>query len=176
MCTTIARGLAAIIAFAGAFDSAGQEVTLPADSGLITAPFVCAQGSVHQPVRTDLARGGRAAYTFTITNGGEYAVALFVKAPAGRSNSFYVNLDAEPVDPAMIWDVPTSETFTNSFVTWRGNGTPDRPQFSAKFFALAPGPHRIIVRGRAAQTEFTRLSLWRRPTPAGNLRAVIPGP
>ena len=85
-----------------------RGLTFAADSGVYTAPFTAANGTLAQSVTTGLASSGRAAYNFNIVKAGSYLVSAMVIAPNLGQNSFYVNIDAEPTDPLMIWDVPVS--------------------------------------------------------------------
>ena len=89
------------------------SVTFAADSGTISTPLVASDGKIDQPVGTDLAKGGEAAYSFNLPNAGNYVVSAMVLAPNEGQNSFYVNVDAEPIDPLTIWDIPISPTLTS---------------------------------------------------------------
>ena len=128
-------------------------VYFSAPSGEITPPFVASGGYIYQPTETGIADAGRAAYSFTIANAGTYVIQAMVEAPGGGANSFFVNVDAEPQDPAMIWDImPYTAGFEARLVSWRGGGTFDSNQFAPKVFTLAPGAHQLIVRGREGHT------------------------
>ncbi len=92
----------------------GSGLTFAADSGAIKDPFVVANGTLSQPVETTVANGGRTVYGFSILRAGNYLVSALVSAPNEGQNSFYVNIDAEPADPLMIWDFQSAR---NSPVT-----------------------------------------------------------
>jgi hypothetical protein len=128
-------------------------IIIPATSGVITAPFIIANDYIYQPTETDIAGSGRAAYNFTITTAGNYVIQAMVDAPHSGANSFFLNIDAEPLDPSMISDITS---FTSGFelrtLSWRGNGTFDNNQFVPKVFSLTPGTHQLIIRGREANT------------------------
>jgi hypothetical protein len=143
-----------------------------ADSGALTAPFVSSNGVVSQPMLTSLAAAGEGVYNFTIDVPGNYIVSATVSAPSDAENSLYVNVDAEPTDPYMIWDVPVTSGFTNVTATWRGNGI-STPQFSPKYFNLTAGNHLLYLRGREANTEVQSFSI----APATSLlqATVFPG-
>jgi hypothetical protein len=130
------------------------SVTFAADSGTISTPLVASNGKIDQPVGTGLANGGEAAYSFNLPNAGNYVVSAMVLAPSEGQNSFYVNIDGEPTDPLMIWDIPIGPTLTNRTVTWRGDGSlgPATAQFGSKVFTLSAGKHQLIIRGREANT------------------------
>src|SRR5206468_10135999 len=75
------------------------------------------------------------------------------------ANSLYVNIDAEPTDPTMIWDVPISTATTAQTVSWRGSGTFDHNEFAPKVFSLGAGTHQLIVRGREANCQFGAITI-----------------
>ena len=134
-------------------------LTFAADAGTITAPFVVSNHIVYQSSQTDVATGGEAIYPFTLANPGRYIITAMVYAPDSSDNSFYVNIDAEPTDPLMIWDTEVSTGFTNQTVCWRGTGTTTAPQFSPQIFTLAAGSHQLIIRGREANTQLQSVTI-----------------
>jgi regulation of enolase protein 1 (concanavalin A-like superfamily) len=134
-------------------------LSFPADAGVITPPFIAVAGIVSQPHETDVIGGGRAAYDFIIPSNGLYLIAAEVNAAHEGANSFYVNIDAEPTDPTMIWDVPVTTRLVTRTVTWRGNGTTYNNQFVPKVFALTDGAHQLIVRGREANTQLGTITI-----------------
>ncbi len=136
-----------------------NSITIAASSGTISPPFVVSNGIVFQTVATGVTNGGRAAYSFSVPATGDYVVSANINAPNDGANSFYVNIDAEPTDPTMIWDCALSSDFTNETVCWRGNGTPDQSQFAPKVFNLAQGTHQLIVRGREANTLLAAITI-----------------
>ena len=149
---------------------AGQETTINAESGLVTGPFVVTNGHIYQPVQTDLTNTGLAVYTFTITNSGSYVVQALVNAPNSAANSFYVNIDAEPEGPCMIWDIPLTSGFQRQTITWRGNGTAGRDQCDGKVFYLTQGTHHLVLKGREANAQWKEFTLVRLPAPVSGLR------
>jgi Big-like domain-containing protein/parallel beta helix pectate lyase-like protein len=136
-----------------------SSLTLAATSGAITAPFVAVSGTISQPAYTGVTAGGRAAYTFTISTAGEYLVSAQVNAPNDSANSLFVNIDAEPADPTMIWDIPVTSGLTERTVSWRGSGTFDSAQFAPKVFNLSAGTHTLIVRGREANCQLGNITI-----------------
>src|SRR5206468_11280801 len=90
---------------------------------------------------------------------GTYVVSMVINAPNDSANSLYFNVDAEPTDPTMIWDVPISATTATNLAAWRGAGTFDNDQFAPKVFTLAAGTHQLIVRGREANCQFSTISI-----------------
>jgi hypothetical protein len=151
----------------------GGGLGFEGESGGISAPFVIANGAVSQSTTTDLAGGGRATYSFTVTNAGVYFIQAYVDAPSLTANSLYVNIDAEPVDPNMAWDIlPPTVGYENRLVSWRGNGTADANEFVPKMFTLGLGTHQLIIRGREANTRLDRFAILKVPSPPQNLRIL----
>ena len=138
----------------GQMQVAMSELSFPASSGVVTAPFTKdISGYVSQSVQTGLAGGGRAVYAFRITNPGKYTISATVNAPDMSANSFYVNIDAEPTDPTMIWDVPVTAGFVNQTVSWRGNGTDTANQYVPVVFNLSADVHQLVIVGREAGVQ-----------------------
>lgn len=167
--------LGTILTLAGLATSSslGQSLTIEAESGVVSAPFCITNGYVYQPLRTSVTNGGRAIYAFAITNAGDYAIQALVKASSLRENSYYLNIDAEPQDPDMAWDIlPATVGFENRLVSWRGDGTAENNQGVPKYFSLTPGDHQLIIRGREANTQLDRLLIAKRPAPPTGLRIV----
>ncbi len=104
--------------------------------------------------------GGTAVYDFTITNAGNYEVQALVNAPNLNANSFYVNIDGQPQNPTMIWDImPVTSGFQQRMVSWRGNGSENNDQIVPKIFNLGAGPHQIIFVGREPGTALAGFTL-----------------
>ena len=143
----------------------GSGLTFAANTGTISAPFVASNGTISQSVTTGVTNGGQAVYTFDIVNAGNYLVSAMVIAPSLSQNSFYVNIDAEPTDPLMIWDIPVSTGLTSQTVSWRGNGNgnPASAEYIPKVFALSAGTHRLIIRGHEANTTLGTISIAATP-------------
>ena len=121
---------------------------IPVTAAVVTAPFVLKDGAVSQPAHTDVAGGGKAVFTFTVAKAGNYVIHAIANAPDEDSNSFFLNIDADPVEPLMIWDLDVTKGFEERIVSWRGNGDQDSDEFKPKVFALAAGEHKLIVVGR----------------------------
>jgi hypothetical protein len=134
-------------------------LTFASTSGTISSPFTAANGFVSQTIASGVTNGGRAAYTFTVNSTGDYLISAIVNAPNTSANSFYVNVDAEPVDPTMSWDIPVTSGAASRTVAWRGNGTPDADQFVPKVFNLAQGTHQLIIRGEEANTQLGSITI-----------------
>ena len=129
---------------------AKATLVLPASAATVTAPLALANGIISQPERTELDEGGKAIFAFTITNAGDYLIKAVVDAPGEDANSFFLNIDAQPEDPLMIWDIDETSGFEERTVNWRGNGDPEpsTSQFKPKTFTLSAGEHKLIIVGR----------------------------
>jgi len=150
-----------------------EGLTLLSGAGDITTPFVYTNGYLSQLIQTlDPTLGGRAAYSFTITYPGNYIIQSLVNAPNDGANSCYLNIDAEPQNPTMIWDIPTSSSFEKRVVSWRGNGSDVNNQYVPKIFPLTKGIHQIILRGREANVQFQSFVILQLPPAPRNLRVV----
>ncbi|MHA3774164.1 fibronectin type III domain-containing protein [Verrucomicrobiota bacterium sgz303538] len=138
-----------------------SNLTSEAEAGTLSGPFVSSNGAISQSVTTtDVASSGRAAYTVNVPEAGQYSVVVSLSAPNTASNSLFFNIDAEPVDPTMIWDIPvTTSAFENRTGAWRGTGTVDQAEFTPKYFDLTAGTHQLIIRGREAGVKIDKVSL-----------------
>jgi hypothetical protein len=149
-------------------------LTFASTSGSISAPFyVTNNNAIVQSAYTSLAASGQAIYTFTIGTAGNYLVSAQVNAPSLDNNSFWVNVDAQPTDPTMIWDVPVTTGLTALNVSWRGNGTTSSSspsgltaQFAPKVFNLSAGTHKLIVRGREGLAQLGSITIAPTSLPA----------
>jgi hypothetical protein len=152
-----------------------EGLTFLSGAGTITAPFVYTNSSISQPLQTfDPALGGSAVYSFKITYPGNYILQGLVNAPNITANSFFLNIDAEPVSPAMIWDIPTTSNFEQRVISWRGNGSEANNQYVPKVFALTQGVHRVIIRCREADVQLKSFVILQLPPAPLNLRVVSP--
>jgi hypothetical protein len=146
------------------------------ESGVVTAPFTAAGGSISQSSNTGVSDGGRAIYLFAVPTNGNYVVTALVNAPGEGANSFYLNIDGEPTDPAMIWDVPVTSGFQNQVASWRGSGTADANEFVPKIFSLSAGQHILTIVGREpnAAIDNIEIELLTPPSPPTNLILIGP--
>lgn len=136
------------------------SLTFAGDAGSIRAPYQTdGSNHVYQTTDTTLSGSGEVAYAFTIVDAGDYTVVINVKAEASDSNSMYVAIDAEPIDPNNIWDIsPLTSGFQNRTVGWRGTGI-SIPEFPIKYFTLSAGVHTLIIRGREANTYIGQITI-----------------
>ncbi len=163
----------------GAFEYSGQATTPSSLSwestrGVIQAPFVNNGNSIWQTSATfDPRQGGEALYNFSVTAAGDYTVSVVVNAPHQAANSLFVDIDSQPSNPAMIWDIPPSTGFTERVVSWRGNGTDTNNEFTPKKFSLSAGSHQLIIRGREGNVQIGRITVGpAAPSAPSNLAVV----
>jgi hypothetical protein len=121
---------------------------MPVTTAELKAPFVLKDGAISQPQQTDVAAGGRAIFKFTAPKAGAYVIHAIANAPDEDSNSFFLNIDAEPQDPEMIWDIEVTKGFEERVVSWRGSGDTTSDEFAPKRFTLTAGEHKLIIVGR----------------------------
>jgi len=167
-------GGGASIQVTGSGVATASGLSFASTSGSISSPFIVNGDFIYQDSETGLADGGRAVYGFNLGTSGDYAISINVNAPDDASNSLFVNVDADPTDPAMVWDVlPTTQGPENRLVGWRGNGTFDAPEFPIKSFTLTAGAHQLIIIGREANTQIGQITLVAIPKPPQNLRITF---
>jgi len=133
-------------------------------SGLLTASTVIngvLTSYFYQPLPSiGSTSGGSATYNVTITNAGNYEIQALVYTPNLSANSFLVNIDGQPQNPTMIWDIiPVTSGFEQRIVSWRGNGSAGNDQFAPKLFSLGAGSHQIIFEGLEPGTAMASFAL-----------------
>jgi len=139
--------------------------SFPASAAVLTAPLVLTNGYFFLAAeQQEVAGGGKAVFNFSVTNAGNYVIETLVSAPDGSSNSFYVNIDAQPEDPEMIWDIDLTAGFEKRVVSWRGGGDSSNDEISPKRFKLEVGAHTLVFVGREPGTLLKSLTI--RPAPA----------
>jgi hypothetical protein len=148
-----------------------------ATAGTVVSPFVAdGAGLISQPVQTlDPTSGGSATYNFMVDQPGNYAIQAVVNAPSEAANSVFVNIDAIPENPSMIWHIPVTSGLEAEIVSWQGSGTWDAPQYVPAVFTLTQGVHKLIVCGREANAKFQRFSIVKMPSPPSGLH-ITAGP
>ncbi len=161
----------AVHAFAqdAATNTPSAAITAPvasfkASAATLTAPLALTNDYIYLPGdQADVGSGGKAVFNFNITNAGNYVIETVVNAPDESSNSFFLNIDALPEDPDMIWDIPVTSGFETNVVSWRGNGDSGSDQFTPKRFKLDAGKHDLIIIGREPGTLLKTVDI--RPAP-----------
>jgi hypothetical protein len=142
-----------------------QNLIFETPLGVLAAPFVATNGYICQSTQaTSVTNGGRAAYTFNLTNSGSYIIETLVSVAAVGSNSFWVNIDSEPQDPTMIWSAPVTSGFERAVVSWHESAIDSRQRHSPTVFNLTAGVHTLIIRGRDPGPELRQVSIVRAPS------------
>src|SRR5437016_891820 len=92
-----------------------------------------------------------------------YVVQALLNVPGETGSSVWLNIDSEPQDPMMIWDVPATTSFQQATASWRGTGTFDNNQFVPKIFSLAAGTHQLIIRGGGVNVQLDKIWIFKLP-------------
>jgi Bacterial Ig domain len=139
--------------------SAGVQLWLEAETGVLTAPMVIADdtkaaswgqyvtvpngmGNVDDPTLP----GGQASYTFSVP-AGTYVIWGRVLAPTGNDDSFWVSMDAQPFTR---WNTQMSSTWVWDQIN---NATVADPLL----FALTAGTHTLVIKQREDGARLDRL-------------------
>jgi hypothetical protein len=131
-----------------------------AEAGTITAPFVVSSGNVYQTTTgTSPLTQGKASYVFNLNKGGKYIIRAFVNAATTGRDSVYLNIDAEPTNPDMAWDIGVTSGYENRTISWRGIGTDINNEIKPKVFTLSQGQHELIIRGRESNTLLDKIRI-----------------
>ena len=146
-------------ATAAAVVSPGQ--TFAASAAVVTSPMVLTNDAIALvgDGMAEVADGGKTVFNFTITNAGDYVAETMVNADDESTNSFFVNVDAQPTDPDMIWDIDVTSGFEKRLVNWRGSGESGSDEFAPKRFKLDPGAHTLVIVGREPGTLLKSLTI-----------------
>ena len=138
---------------------------MAASGGHISTPFVVGpDNAVSQSIQTiDPAQGGEAVYPFNVTTAGTYVIMATVNCPTDSSNSFFVNIDAEPTTE-MVWPVTLTSGLEARTVTY-GTAWPAS-------WNLTTGPHQLIIRGREAGAKVSDFTITPALVGASNLHVV----
>ena len=136
-------------------------ITLNVSNAVLVAPLFLTNGFIMQTglERTDGLDGGIATFEFSITNAGDYVVHGVANATSEESNSFFLNIDADPEDPLSIWDIEVTTGFEERVVNWRGTGASGSDEFDPKVFKLTAGNHKLIVYGREPDAQLKSLTI-----------------
>jgi len=138
--------------------------SFPASAAALTAPLVLTNDYLYLAAeQQELAGGGKAVFNFTIKDAGNYVIETLVSAPDESSNSFFVNIDAMPTDPDMIWDIDVTTGFEKRVMNWRGNGDANTDQFTPKSFKLEAGAHTLVIVGREPDVRLKSVTILPAP-------------
>ena len=146
-------------------------LSFDASAGVITAPFTVNGITVSQAIETlDPTQGGRASYTFAVPTAGDYFLSAMVNCPDEGTNSFFLNIDAEPT-VAMTWHVePLTSGFELRLATW--SAWPVPPDITPQVWTLSAGTHQLIIRGREARALLQHITLGAAPRPPQGLHVA----
>ncbi len=159
----VAQDIASTNATANAADHAPGQTFL-ASAATVTAPLVFTNYCIlFEGGMADVADGGKAVFRFSITNAGDYQIEGVANAADDSSNSFFVNVDAQPTDPDMIWDIDVTTGFEKRLVNWRGDGDASNGQFVPKTFKLSAGEHTLILVGREPDAQLKSVTIFPAP-------------
>jgi len=108
---------------------------------------------------TPIDKGGRATFSFTIPTTGDYIIEAVVDAPSTASDSFFINVDGDPVDSTYVWDVQGGVTsgFELREISFRGAGSLESPEFNPWVVNLDAGAHELRIWGREANTKLDKI-------------------
>ena len=140
--------------------NAPAAAELTASAATLTAPLMLTNGYIclTNDSMADLTSGGKAVFSFSLTNAGNFVIEAEAHGPDDSSNSYFVNMDAMPADD-MIWDVEVADGFEKHLMTWRGTGDATTPEFAPKVFKLSLGKHQLILVGREPGTELKSITI-----------------
>lgn len=132
-----------------------------ATDGEIGAPLVSTGGYVTNQTETvNPATAGTAIYRFTNGTPCQVAVDVTVNGPNDAANSLFVNVNALPTSPTMIWDInPVTSGDELRTVDWRGTGSADSDEIRPKYFDLVVGTNYLCIAGREAGVSFTNVTV-----------------
>jgi hypothetical protein len=155
-----------LAASAWALPAAAQPaLSMKADAGAIRYPFVVTNGLLQSASEPGTTNAGEAIYEFTLTNSGDYVLRARVAVAGPKTDSLSLNIDAEPSEPGMIWDIAATHGLENRFVTWRGNLVAQPKIRRPKAFRLSKGTHRLFIRGRGGAVKVEGIELDMLPPP-----------
>ena len=117
--------------------------------------------TVSQTIETlDTNRWRKSLVSIRCPASGDYALSAQVQCPDDGSNSFFVNIDAEP-SSTMVWGIPVTSGTSLRVATWGSDPAP-------KVWTLQAGSHQLIIRGREANATLVQIALSIAPsTPQG---------
>ncbi|MDZ4715995.1 MAG: hypothetical protein SH819_11045 [Cytophagales bacterium] len=148
-----------------------NDLSFDAVSGTITVPFVYTNDYFYQSSETGVTTGGKAVYFFNLINSGQYVIQATVNAPNDGANSFFLNIDGDPQDPSMIWDIPITTNFEQRVSSWRGSGSSTNGEFVPKVFDLNAGLHQLVIVGREPNVQLQRFRIRNAVEKPSNLRS-----
>lgn len=93
--------------------------------------------------------GGLCLLGFNAPTVGYLQIAGTIIATNTAQDSFFIGWQTPPTTTD-IWDMPSLDGFAGCWVSIRGSGTFDNPEFTNKVFAASAGPNALYIYGREA--------------------------
>jgi hypothetical protein len=142
-----------------------QMIEIPAVAGTISPPFYISGGVVTQTNDTEISQGGKAVYTFAVTNAGEYVIYAVVGGRSGKACALKVSVNEEADGTNGLWQFLTSDKAERRAV----GSTKAANHRDYDIFNLSAGTHQLLVRGSTAGTKLEKFYI--RP----NKPPTVPG-
>ena len=128
-----------------------------ADMTLSDGMALAGNGFSMAAANTDPATSGLAQVDFTVEVAGEYVVDANVLALSISSNSFFVNIDSNPV-AVMVWHILPAPVVTSRRVSHGGVADVVNPEHR---FLLEAGEHTLFIRGRETDVILESLTIMK---------------
>lgn len=132
--------------------------------GALLSPMVDnGDGTISQSVASsDPTTAGRSVYYVDLPTSTTYTISASVNCPNSSSNSFFVQVGAEPTT-SNAWIIPITSGLETRTVTWSPSSTPQT-------FVLSAGVHPLYIRGRAANAKLGTITFH---GPTATLSSVL---
>lgn len=130
------------------------SLAFDATAMVVIPPMKKAASFIYQDdITLAIADAGTATYPITIATAGNYIITAKVNCSSGSFNSVYINIDTVPTN-FNVWHIILTNGFEWRTVSFGGNTDPTfaSPNTNQQF-ALSPGQHTVIVKGREPHTE-----------------------
>jgi len=157
--------LAAAQTFTVSQYATGSGLAMPASGGAsaglvrVTSPMTRTGSYVSQSYQTtDPALAGRAILPMFAPVAGDYTITANVDCADGASNSFFVDVDAEPTT-SNIWHILVTTGTANRTVTFLETAGFETGTQSPAVWTLAAGSHLVHVYGRETNAQLYSLTL-----------------
>ena len=164
---TFTGGGGATISLAGlGYPVFAEGAVVSLTNALVISPLTAASGYISQSVEVQQPpSGGIALFGINFTNATTLTFTANLNAPNSGADSFWINVDADTIDPndptdvSQVWDViPDTTGFEDRGVGWRGNGTFNAPQFPTNTWSVTSGIHLVYIRGREANAQWKTIT------------------
>lgn len=136
---------------------------------VLYSPFILGTGPEGNHIYTTVGEysnpsiNGLATYSFMVYEAGDYVIGVDVWAPDEGSDSFFVDINNDPINTPVdykVFDTIRSSSPTFDFVNWRGNnGSATSHEFDPVIWNLGVGTNTVYFRGRESNTELYNVYL-----------------